>query len=98
MFFRLNYELVITLLPYVWLWLLCIAIDKRFEGAIELYTKAIELNPMVATYYGNRSIAHLKTESYGYALADATKSLELDKLYIKVGTKVTYQQWLMYFK
>ena len=59
-------------------------VDKQFEGAIGLYTQAIGLNPMVATYYGNRSIAYLKTESYGYALADATKSIELDKLYIKV--------------
>ena len=58
--------------------------DKLFEEAIELYTKAIDLNPTAATYYGNRSIAYLKTESYGYALADATKALELDKTYIKV--------------
>ena len=64
--------------------LLSLVLDKLFDQAIELYTKAIELNPRVATYYGNRSIAHLKTESYGYALADATKALELDRTYIKV--------------
>ena len=57
---------------------------KRFEEAIECYTKAIELNPTVAVYYGNRSFAYLKTESYGYALSDATQALELDKSYIKV--------------
>ena len=58
--------------------------EKHFEQAIEYYTKAIEVNPSVAVYYGNRSIAHLKMESYGYALADASKALELDKMYLKV--------------
>ena len=52
---------------------------------MEYYTKAIELNPHVAVFYGNRSFAYVKTESYGYALADANKALELDSKYIKVG-------------
>lgn len=50
---------------------------------MELYTKAIELNPQVVAYYGNRSIAYLRTECYGYALEDATKAIELDKSYVK---------------
>lgn len=52
--------------------------------AIDYYTKAIDLNPSVAAYYGNRSIAYLKTEGYGYALRDASKALDLDNKYIKV--------------
>lgn len=56
---------------------------QMYDKAIEMYTKAIEANPTVAVYYGNRSIAHLRTESFGYALADASKSLELDKNYLK---------------
>lgn len=56
---------------------------QDYNKAIELYTRAIELNPAVAVYYGNRSIAYLKTECYGYALSDATKAIELDKNYIK---------------
>ena len=58
--------------------------DNSYAQAIELYSKAIELNPFVAAYYGNRSFAYLKTECFGYALADATKALELDKSYVKV--------------
>lgn len=54
-----------------------------YEKAIEMYTKAIEMNPTVAAYYGNRSLAHLRTECFGYALEDASKALELDKNYIK---------------
>ncbi|XP_065894494.1 serine/threonine-protein phosphatase 5-like [Dysidea avara] len=57
--------------------------DKKYVEAIEFYTKAIDVNPSVASYYGNWSIAHLRTEAFGYALQDASKALELDKNYIK---------------
>ncbi|XP_017793617.1 PREDICTED: serine/threonine-protein phosphatase 5 [Habropoda laboriosa] len=57
--------------------------NKDFTNAIELYTKAIEVNPTVAVYYGNRSFAYLKTECFGYALTDASKAIELDKNYVK---------------
>lgn len=71
---------------YVWL---CIYDDpfiaeKKYTEAIEFYTKAIDLASTVASYYGNRSIAYLRTEAFGYALQDASKSLEVDKNYIKV--------------
>ena len=48
-----------------------------------MYTKAIEANPTIAIYYGNRSFAYLRTECFGYALEDASKAIELDKTYIK---------------
>lgn len=48
-----------------------------------MYTKAIETNPNIAIYYANRSFAYLKTECFGYALNDASKSVELDKSYVK---------------
>lgn len=41
------------------------------------------MNPNVAVYYGNRSFAYLRTECFGYALADASKAIELDSGYIK---------------
>ncbi|CAG9860015.1 unnamed protein product [Phyllotreta striolata] len=56
---------------------------QDFNNAIDLYTKAIEANPDVAVYYANRSFAYLKTECFGYALADASRSVELDKAYVK---------------
>ena len=61
--------------------------DCKFEQAIALYDKAIEKNPYVPAYYCNRAFAHLKTESYGYALADANKSIELDPNFIKVTAR-----------
>ena len=58
--------------------------DKDYNEAIELYTAAVDLNPFIAAYYGNRSFAYLKTECFGYALVDADKALQLDKSYVKV--------------
>ncbi|XP_015119779.1 serine/threonine-protein phosphatase 5 [Diachasma alloeum] len=57
--------------------------NQNYEKAIEFYTKAIESNPNVATYYANRSFAYLKTECFGYALTDASKAIELDRNYVK---------------
>lgn len=57
--------------------------EKDYENAIKYYSEALELNPTNAIYYSNRSLAYLRTECYGYALADATKALEIDKNYIK---------------
>lgn len=57
--------------------------EKDYENAIKYYTEALELNPANAIYFSNRSLAYLRTECYGYALADATRALEVDKNYIK---------------
>ncbi|CAL4073874.1 unnamed protein product, partial [Meganyctiphanes norvegica] len=57
--------------------------EQQYDQAIELYSSAIELDDSVAIYYGNRSLAYLRTECFGYALNDATKALEMDKAYIK---------------
>jgi serine/threonine-protein phosphatase 5 len=58
-------------------------IAQDHPKAIQLYTLAIEKNPNEASYYGNRSLAYVKSEFYGYALQDANKSLEIDPKYIK---------------
>lgn len=55
----------------------------KFDEAINLYSKAIELHPDNAVLYANRSIANLRMENFGYALADASKAIEVDKMYIK---------------
>ncbi|CAH1396592.1 unnamed protein product [Nezara viridula] len=57
--------------------------SQQYEGAIEFYTKAIELDPNNAIYYSNRSFAYMKTECFGSALADATKAVELQNSYVK---------------
>lgn len=54
-----------------------------WNTAIELYSKAIELNDKEPTFYANRAQAYLKTEAFGYAIADATKAIELNPSFIK---------------
>ena len=61
----------------------CYVANNGMFQAIELYSKAIELNPTNAVYYANRSISHLRLENYGYALADASRAIETDKTYLK---------------
>lgn len=57
--------------------------DGKFDKALELYTTAIETNPNVAAYYGNRSFCHIKLECFGSALLDANKAIQLDRKYVK---------------
>jgi serine/threonine-protein phosphatase 5 len=54
----------------------------RFTTAVELYTQAIELWP-TAIFYANRAAAHVKSESYGLAIDDASAAIELEPSYVK---------------
>jgi len=67
-----------------------VIVEQDYDMAIKLYTDAVNLYPFSASYFGNRSFAYIKTECYGYGLADANKALELDKTYVKVNTKQKY--------
>lgn len=43
----------------------------NFTAAVNLYSKAIGLNPRDATIWCNRATARTKLEEYGFALDDA---------------------------
>ncbi|KAL3661338.1 hypothetical protein V7S43_013542 [Phytophthora oleae] len=52
--------------------------DKQFVEAVEMYTRAIELDPDNAVYYSNRSAAYLAMgDARGKALKDAETCIEL---------------------
>ncbi|XP_031106874.1 serine/threonine-protein phosphatase 5-like [Ipomoea triloba] len=55
----------------------------KYSQAIDLYTRAIELNCDNAVYWANRAFAHTKLEEYGSAIQDATKAIEIDPKYSK---------------
>jgi len=57
--------------------------EGKYIKAIEMYDEAIKLNPSSAIYYSNRAFANFKIENYGSCIADADKSIQLDKSYAK---------------
>uniref|UniRef100_A0A1A9WC09 protein-serine/threonine phosphatase n=1 Tax=Glossina brevipalpis TaxID=37001 RepID=A0A1A9WC09_9MUSC len=57
--------------------------SKDFTKAIQMYTKAIELMPSNAIFYANRSLAHLRQESFGFALQDGISAVKADPTYLK---------------
>jgi len=52
---------------------------NEFDRALELYTKAIEIDGTNASLYSNRSLTYLNKKNYANALADAEKCIELKK-------------------
>ncbi|KAL2922096.1 Protein SGT1-like protein B [Bienertia sinuspersici] len=65
-------------------------IDDHFELAVELYSKAIDLNPNNAELFVDRAQANIKLTNFTEAVADANKAIELDssmaKAYLRKGT------------
>ncbi|CAF9912221.1 MAG: Palmitoyl-protein thioesterase 1 [Gomphillus americanus] len=57
--------------------------NHDWPTAIDFYTKAIEKYNQDPSFFCNRAQANIKLEAYGYAIADATEAIKLDKNYIK---------------
>lgn len=65
-----------------------------YRGAIENYTKVIELKPDDAFLYNNRGLAYFELGKYDKAISDYTKAMEL-----KADYEVAYyNRGLAYFK
>ncbi|CAE6180655.1 unnamed protein product [Arabidopsis arenosa] len=65
-------------------------VDDDFDVAVDLYSKAIDLDPNCAEFFADRAQAYIKLESFTEAVADANKAVELDpsltKAYLRKGT------------
>lgn len=57
----------------------------NYELAIELYTKAIKLDPNNHVHYSNRSAAYAKKGDYQNALKDAEKTITIKPDWPKVS-------------
>ncbi|EGY18027.1 hypothetical protein VD0002_g4258 [Verticillium dahliae] len=57
--------------------------EHDWPTAISFYTQAIDLNDKEPTYFTNRAQAHIKAESYGYAIADCDKAIALNPKLVK---------------
>jgi serine/threonine-protein phosphatase 5 len=49
-----------------------VRIAHDFPAAAQLYSEAIEKNPLESTLWCNRAYARMKLEEFGYALTDAS--------------------------
>ena len=54
---------------------ICTRIAHDFPAAAQLYSEAIEKNPLEPTLWCNRAYARMKLEEFGYALTDASTYL-----------------------
>ncbi|KAF2071780.1 hypothetical protein CYY_006908 [Polysphondylium violaceum] len=64
--------------------------QQLYNDAINCYSKAIEMDSAVPSYYGNRAAAHLAIgtkSSLKEAIEDSSKAVELDKSFIKGYTR-----------
>jgi tetratricopeptide (TPR) repeat protein len=57
--------------------------QKKYEEAILMYNKAIELNPAQATFLNNRAAAHIQNFDFTNALRDCIECLRIDPTQIK---------------
>ncbi|XP_022830864.1 E3 ubiquitin-protein ligase CHIP [Spodoptera litura] len=56
---------------------------RRFEDAMNCYTKAIIKNPSVATYFTNRALCHLKMKKWEATCQDCRRALDIDNNQVK---------------
>ncbi|KAI3710594.1 hypothetical protein L2E82_40378 [Cichorium intybus] len=62
---------------------------NKFSQAIDLYTKAIEINGDNDVYWANRAFAYTKLEEYGSAIQDASKTVDIDPKNSKASTDIS---------
>jgi tetratricopeptide (TPR) repeat protein len=58
--------------------------NANYRESIEFYSKAIDLCPKNAAYYGNRAAAYLMLNKYKETIEDAKMSTSLDDKFVKV--------------
>ncbi|XP_055711119.1 E3 ubiquitin-protein ligase CHIP [Phlebotomus papatasi] len=56
---------------------------RKFEEAIQCYTKAIIKNPTVAIYFTNRALCHLKLKRWDQSCSDCRRALEIEQNQVK---------------
>jgi small glutamine-rich tetratricopeptide repeat-containing protein alpha len=62
--------------------------EKNYAGAIEEYTKALELDPMNTVLYSNRAAAFSQNNQHEKAVADSQKAIELDPEFSKAYSRL----------
>jgi len=61
---------------------------KKYDEAIEAYTKAVKLDPTNPVYFSNRAAAHSSVDDHESAIVDAKKAAELDPNFVKAYSRL----------
>ncbi|ODV90970.1 hypothetical protein CANCADRAFT_16715, partial [Tortispora caseinolytica NRRL Y-17796] len=61
---------------------------KDYEGAVECYTKALDISPENVVYLSNRAAAYSNMRKHELAAADAQKAIDIDPSYSKAYSRL----------
>lgn len=61
---------------------------KKYDAAIESYTKAIAVDASNPVYYSNRAAAHASKGDHSSAVQDAEKAIEVDPSFVKAYSRL----------
>lgn len=65
--------------------------NKKYDAAIESYTKAIAVDASNPVYYSNRAAAHASKGDHSSAVQDAEKAIEIDPSFVKAYSRLGYE-------
>jgi len=66
---------------------------KKYDEAIDAYTKAIALHPNNPVYYSNRAAAHSNKSDHLAAVGDAEKAIAVDPKFVKAYHRLGHAQY-----
>lgn len=62
--------------------------QRNFEDAVDLYTRAIDIDSNNAVYYSNRAAAYSQLQLHDNAIADADAAIRVDSKYSKAYSRL----------
>lgn len=68
---------------------------KKYDEAIDVYTKAIALDSANPVYYSNRAAAYASKGDHASAILDSEKAIEVDPKFVKAYSRLGHAQYAL---
>lgn len=68
---------------------------KKYDEAIDAYTKAIALDSANPVYYSNRAAAYASKGDHASAILDSEKAIEVDPKFVKAYSRLGHAQYTL---
>ncbi|KAG2117933.1 TPR-like protein [Suillus discolor] len=68
---------------------------KKYDEAIDAYTKAIALDSVNPVYYSNRAAAYASKGDHASAILDSEKAIEVDPKFVKAYSRLGHAQYTL---